>query len=209
MNTRKAIKGFLEDRAVEYDLSPLTIYGYDSHLRKVLAPLLELDMRGLSTEHLKATLTNHRKAVAPRTYGLRLAILKLFSRWAFHENLWPSDFAGAFRSRRPKADLPRFLDSSDEVMEMASRLDPLSPHDIRGRAMLLVSYAGALRPGEMIALQLKDFLPTHNPPAIHVRTLKRGNDRYVLLFPQAQQALEEYLALARDICRPSAIMGHI
>ena len=199
MILRDAIDHFLHDRAVLKDLRPITIYNYLGQLRNTLGPLRDYEMGDVSGEHIKATLSMHRRRVSQRTYSVRLGVLKLFSRWAHHEYLWPLDYLSTFYSRQPKQEFPRFLDTSADIMEMASRLDPLSCHDIRDRAMLLVSYAGALRPSELFNLRLQDYLPTHNPPAIHVKTLKRGHDRYVLLFPQAQQALDEYLSLSRDM----------
>ena len=199
MRMQRAVEVFVADRALEFSLAPKTAKLYQQTLMLMLAPVLKDEVPDINIEHLKVLLKAQRKSIKAGTYAVRLTIIKLFTRWLAREKMWPTDPLERYRPKREHRQMPRYIDSMEEILDMASRLDPTSPHAIRDRAMLLVSYSGALRPGEMYQLQMRDYLPSHNPPALHVKTLKRGDERYALLFPMAHQALEEYLRMARGV----------
>ena len=137
--------------------------------------------------------------MAPRTYLNRLCALKLFSKWSKDNDLWPRDYLEKYVLRAVSPDLPTYLDDPEQIMDLAALFNPTEPFEMRNRAMLLVSYSGAFRAGELFNLKLSDYLPHSDPPALNVRTLKRGNHRQAMLFPMAQQALEEYLGLSRSM----------
>ena len=199
MNVEQAIEVFAKDWSMERTLAWGTTRAYKTTLRGILRSTFKWPFEALENEAMKTLLAQRRGKVTPRTYQQDITTLRLFSRWATAEGHWPRDFLAKYAIPTVRRRLPTFLDSPEEVLEMASLLNPLSIHDMRDRAMLLVSYSGALRPQEMFNLRVGDYLPSYTPPALHIRTLKRGQPRYVMLIPIAHQALEEYLALARDL----------
>ena len=199
MTLADAIDLFVEAWGLERSLETVTIKQYRHQLRMMIRPLLDLPMRAIATEHLLPVISDFRKKVAVTTWASCLSPLRLLSRWAYEEGLWPQDYTRRFRGPVLPRRLPRFIENPQGVMDMAARLDPLTPFGIRDRAMLLTQYSGALRISELLALTRRDYLPSQEPPLLHVRSKKRENERYVILFPEAHTSVDHYLNIARPM----------
>ena len=90
---------------------------------------------------------------------------------------------------RPKRErkLPTVL-SLHEVHRLAGAVK-----DRKHRAILLLTYSGGLRLGEVVRLKIKDIDTDRN--LIHVRQAKGRKDRYTLLSKRAFEALSAYIKL--------------
>lgn len=90
----------------------------------------------------------------------------------------------------PMAKVPKRLPailSRDEIV----RLFDATP-DLRGRTVLMTTYAAGLRVSEVCALEVADIESAPDRMCLKVRQGKGGKDRYTLLPPQLLAALRRY-----------------
>ncbi len=87
---------------------------------------------------------------------------------------------------RPKKErkLPNIL-SRAEVLRLMDAIE-----NPKHRAIMLVTYSGGLRLGEVVRLRVEDVDPDRN--LIHIRQGKRRKDRYTMLSQFALEALRKY-----------------
>ena len=88
---------------------------------------------------------------------------------------------------RPKKErkLPNIL-SRAEVLRLLDAVE-----NPKHRAIMLVTYSGGLRLGEVVRLRVEDIDPDRN--LIHIRQGKRRKDRYTMLSQFALEALRTYV----------------
>ena len=63
-----------------------------------------------------------------------------------------------------------------EITAIVTAIDPSTPAGARDRALILLGYASALRPGELAALTLADLQPRPGGLLLHVRRSKTDQD---------------------------------
>ena len=199
MKLREAIEEWIVVRAVEADVGFLTIRGYRSNLRTIFKPFLDMDIQDVTVEHLNVATVSYKARLNPVSWPVRLSTCRLFSQWAVDSGLWSFNYYKRMRARKPSARLPLMLDTPEDVLAIAAHFDPLKIHDMRDRAMFLTQYDGALRAQELLDLRKTDFLPSRHPTEIHIKGIKREADRYVVIWEEATQAIEEYLSFARSM----------
>ena len=85
--------------------------------------------------------------------------------------------------------LPTFL-SGTEVERLLAAI-PTNKH----RAMVMLAYGAGLRVGEIARLEIGDI--DAKRMVLHIRTTKRGRERYVMLSPRLLEALRAYWKEAR------------
>lgn len=87
--------------------------------------------------------------------------------------------------------LPQIL-SRDEVARLIS-----SAQSLRGRTLLMTTYAAGLRVSEVCALQVADIESAPDRMCLKVRQGKGGQDRYTLLSPRLLDSLRLYWRVGR------------
>jgi integrase/recombinase XerD len=95
----------------------------------------------------------------------------------------------AIPPRRTPQPLPEIF-STQELQRLFAAAD--SPRD---RALLMTTYGGGLRIGEVVRLQIRDIDSERH--VLHVRRGKRDKDRYTLLSDRLLQELRAYWKSAR------------
>jgi integrase len=90
----------------------------------------------------------------------------------------------------PMAKVPQRLPQILSREEVARLID--SARTLRGRTLLMTTYAAGLRVSEVCALQVGDIESAADRMCLKVRQGKGGKDRYTLLSPHLLAALRTY-----------------
>jgi integrase/recombinase XerD len=121
----------------------------------------------------------------PRTLNVYASALRFFYRVTLKR---PEVVAEVANMRVPMR-LPRFL-SGSEIERLLAAI-PSRKH----QAILMLAYGAGLRVGEIQRLEAQDV--DAKRMVLHIRTTKRGRERYVMLSPRLLQALRAYWKEAR------------
>lgn len=127
------------------------------------------------------------------TVARRLSSIRSFFRYLCSEGLLEANAAVLISFPKAGKTLPKVL-SRDEVERLLDNPDVKLKTGLRDRAILELFYATGLRVSELAALDIKDI----DFPEREIRVLgKGGKERIVFFTAVADQALREYLAIAR------------
>ena len=164
--------------------------------RDVTKPILERYQRHLFY---------YRKAdgapLSPRTQAQRLIPIRGFFRWLARENFILSNPASDLELPRAQRRLPGAALTADEAEEVLAVPDVGDPIGLRGRVILEVLYATAIRRTELTRLGVWDV--DWARASLMIQLGKGGKDRVVPLGERAKAWLEAY----RDQVRPQLVTG--
>lgn len=135
----------------------------------------------------------HQRALSARSIERKLAALRAFFRYLQAREVTSGNPAQAVHAPRHEQQLPKVL-AQQEVEQLLTAPEGDSPLAVRDRAILELLYATGMRVGELTRLRLQDVDWAQN--AIQVLG-KGGKARMVLFGRAAQEALGEYLRVAR------------
>lgn len=192
---------FLDAMWAERGLASATLSSYRSDLADLAAFLqsLHASLPLAGADAIQAYLADLlRRDMAVRSVSRRLSSMRQYYRWLVkrgERNDDPTAQLGAPRAIRP---LPKALSEAqvEALLQPPSGDDPL---DLRDYAMLELLYACGLRVSELVELSLTQLSLRQGV----VRVLGKGNkERLVPLGESANQAVQQYLDIARPIlCR--------
>lgn len=199
MNIREAIAQYLEVRKVERRLQANSVKTIGAMLRRVFASVMEMDADHLSFDHVRIGLGAVEEGNA-HNYSVNLrSHLRPFCEWLHRDGITTDNMAKNIRQTRKRINLPRFIETPGEIINMVSHMDPFRPHDVRSRAAFLISYAAALRFCELQEMKVKDFLPSMNTGALNVHAMKDGLNSYAILPGFVTEQVQQYLTIARPL----------
>lgn len=95
----------------------------------------------------------------------------------------------------PMAKVPKRLPQILSRAEVARLID--AARTLRGRTLLMTTYAAGLRVSEVCALQVADIESAPDRMCLKVRQGKGGQDRYTLLSPRLLDTLRAYWRVSR------------
>ena len=95
----------------------------------------------------------------------------------------------------PMAKVPKRLPQILSRAEVARLID--AARTLRGRTLLMTTYAAGLRVSEVCALQVADIESATDRMCLKVRQGKGGQDRYTLLSPRLLDTLRAYWRVSR------------
>jgi integrase/recombinase XerD len=207
------IEEYLKHLEVDLSASPNTIAAYRNDLTQLYqylttvpshSPDVGLDeasgeFRGWSTVSrpriIGFIVALKEKGYASTTVARKIAAVKSFFHYLHARGIIAVDPTETLDTPRIDKTLPRGLSPAEVngLLEQVARRS--SPEDIRDNAMLRLLYATGLRVSELVALNLDDIdLSTG-----HVRCISRGGrERIIPIDADAVQALEDYIASARN-----------
>lgn len=154
------IDRFLEHLRIERNSSEHTVKAYAEDLfaaRDFLSHGGQLpSLEALTTRQIRAFLAHlHESGYATSTIGRRLSSVRSFCRYLCRQGALERNPTEGLRSPRAGKKLPMFMgDSQIEMLLNAPPADTVL--GIRDRAILETVYAGGLRVGELVALNLED-----------------------------------------------------
>jgi len=202
------IAAFAQALRVEENASPHTTRNYTSDLRQLRTFLLErrlclartgkeVDLRRLDADAVRSYLAwllrGHRRS----SVGRKLSALKSFCRFLRRRGILREDPTEGIATPRREKQLPVYL-TVDDVFRLLEAPARDRAVGLRDRALLEVAYSSGLRVSELVGLNWEDI----DPVAGIVRVRGKGNrERIVPLGSKALEALEEYRARARELCR--------
>ncbi|MEW5722719.1 MAG: tyrosine recombinase XerC [Thermodesulfobacteriota bacterium] len=133
----------------------------------------------------------------------KLAGLRTFFKFLVREGRLKANPALEVEAPRYPKKKPRFLDV-DQAFALVEAPDRETPVGLRDRAALELAYSSGLRVGELVGLDLEDL----DLAGGEVRVLgKGGKERVVPVGRKAREALEDYLAVRRQLASPKHPAG--
>lgn len=162
------------------------------HLTDVTLPVLERYQR-----HLYHYRTAQGRPLGWGTQRQRLAVLKVFFRWAVRARHALYNPASEIEIPPRPPRLPNVVLTPEEVEALMAAPDVSTPAGLRDRALLETLYSTGLRRMEASALKLADVHLTAG--VIRVREGKGGRDRVVPIGDRAAAWLEKYLCDVRPL----------
>jgi integrase/recombinase XerD len=199
----RVMSGFLDYLKVEKGLAPLTIAAYTTDIAQFadfLGPskrLLTTAQRNDVRDFIQQLFSN---SVDGRSVGRKLSALRHLYRHLLIDKKIDHDPTLNIDSPKQWKVLPKAL-ARDEIEKTLTGTPPVSDSKLgtaiaaRDRAMLEVFYAGALRVSEIINAKLEDLKLETGYMLVRG---KGDKERIVPLGKSAQDALAQYLGLARS-----------
>jgi integrase/recombinase XerC len=188
MESQQAYLDYLEN---ERGLSPRTRKAYKRDLDLFAGELDRLDISGpeaISEHVVRGFIARlHRQGLGPRSIQRVLSAIRGFYRWLMREGLAEHNPAAAVKAPRAPKKLPETLDA-DAVSRLLD-FEPVTPLEIRDKAMLELFYSSGLRLSELATLRW-DQIDTR---AGLIRVTGKGNKtRMVPVGSYAAKALEKW-----------------
>jgi len=201
---QRLVEGYCDHMAAE-NYSPVTIEGYQVHLRHFLGFLAGQE----DVENLAAVTgeTLHRyqmavhgerpkgRALTVSTHCGRLVAVRMFFRHLVRRGKLLGDPSAALKYPRKDNTLPRRVLTIREVERILNAPDVDTPSGLRDRAILEVLYSTGLRNAELRALNVEDVETRDNQ--VRVNQGKGRRDRVVPLGEVAAAYVVRYLADGR------------
>lgn len=194
-------RGFLEH---ERELSPRTVAAYTSDLAQLsdhvhsrrgentrLEDVEIGDIRSFLREQLK-------NGLGSRSMMRKISSTRAFFRYAARRRLIPEDPTVYLAQQIKRQSIPTVV-SEERIRNMMELPDTETFKGVRDRAILEFLYGTGVRLSEMLALNVRDFLPQGET----VRVIGKGNrERIVPFGGQARRALFEHWAsrFGRGVC---------
>lgn len=147
------------------------------------------------------------KPLAWGTQRQRLAVLKVFFRWAVRERHLLYNPASELQLPTKPPKLPHTVLTIEEVERLLSEPDVATPAGVRDRAILETLYSTAIRRMEIAGLKLADLHITAG--IVRVREGKGGRDRVVPIGARALGWLTKYLADVRPLLLAGDDPGYV
>lgn len=155
------IDRFLDHLRTERNSSEHTIKAYAEDLFAVRDFLMQTrgkipGVEQVATREIRGFLSNlHESGYAPTTIGRRLSSLRSFFRYLCRQGALDRNPTEGLRTPRTGKKLPRFMGA--EQIETLLNAPPADTFQgVRDRAILETCYAGGLRVGELVALNVED-----------------------------------------------------
>lgn len=193
------ISAFLRALEAERNASPHTLAAYGRDVRR-FARFLRAEgvatwaaVSPQVTRRYVADLTRHyaRAAVARH-----LSAVRTFFRHLYREDKAARNPLALVSTPKGARRLPKVL-TPDEVIAVLRAPDTSTAAGLRDRTLLEVLYATGMRVGELVSLRLPDLAGLGSPDGELRVTGKGRKERIVLLTAAAQDALRQYLRVAR------------
>ena len=165
-------------------LSQRTLDDYDTYTQRFITYLTDnkLDFTTSSIRVHLASLT-----VGQVTLGIRIKVLRTFSRWLTAEGYLESDPMAAIPNPRVPQRFPAVL--SDDDIRKLIQVAKKKPRDL---ALLLVLLDTGIRASECCNLTLEDI--DHDSKSLLIRNGKGGKSRYVFYSDITARSLKRWLA---------------
>lgn len=204
-----ALGDFAAHLASERDRSVHTVRAYRGDVTSLLDHLVRLgrrDLADLDLAALRSWLARQRsQGGSPATLARRASAARVFTAWARRTGRLPADpglHLAAPKGRRPLPPVLRARDAAELLDAVADDAAGGAPVALRDRALLELLYAGGLRVGELVALDLGDLDRRRRL----VRVLGKGRkERSVPYGVPADLALGAWLHSGRPaLARPAA-----
>jgi integrase/recombinase XerD len=192
------IREFLDFLIAEKGCSDNTVAAYRNDLTQFQEFLGPADHWSAVTRNnlISYILSLKEREYASATVARKVAAVKSFCHFLLRDGIIEDDPAADLDSPKVKKRLPQTLSPADVDRLLAIPAQQgNSPKALRDRALLEILYATGMRVSEIATLTLDDV----DLGACTVRCLGKGNkERVMPLYPQAIDALREYLEKGRN-----------
>lgn len=193
------IDDFLAWVELEKGRSKNTILGYENDVRQFAAYLVRykkvVDWLQVRPEHLEAFMAYlGKREYSSTSMARKLSAARGLARFLVRENLRKDDFSELASSPKLSRKLPQTLSPGD-LDRLLAAPDAETPHGLRDRALMELTYSSGLRVSEVCALTLQDV--NLREGFLRVVSGKGSKDRVVPVGGAAVRALEHYLVKAR------------
>jgi integrase/recombinase XerD len=197
---QEQIQSFLKFITVEKGYAQNTLSAYQNDLNQ-MAVYLRKDNPNLSWAEVTRENVNdyivHLRSMtySSTTVARKLAALKSFFHFLTIEQVVSENPAAMLDSPKVRKYLPKALSTQDVDRLLAEPAKDTSPKGQRDRAIMETLYATGMRVTELISLNVDDV----NLADGHIRCIGKGaKERIVPLYPQAMEALSNYVQNGRQ-----------
>lgn len=188
------INAYIEVCRVERQLSPHTVKSYTRQLQSIATNTKLIEWTELTPTIAKRILQQaHREGLSARSINLRLTVLRNFCRFLVHKKVLKANPLDAIHAVKQNKPLPKYLN----VDEMGSLLnfDGSDFLSVRDKCLFELMYGCGLRLAELTGLMLSDLLGDGT-----LKVTGKGNKQRILpIGSKAQEAIDEYLPLRKDL----------
>ncbi|RJQ54293.1 MAG: tyrosine recombinase XerC [Actinobacteria bacterium] len=192
----EALERFLAQLEIERNVSPNTLRAYRSDLQELLAYAARDGRRAEEVDHRflrRYIALLNTKRYSRRTVARKLSAARTFYRFLLAGGAIETNPASLLSAPRAERLLPKAL-KPEVVQALLSAPDPRRPLGQRDAAILETLYAGGLRVGELVGLDVGDA----DLRAGELTVMGKGSkERVVLVGSCAVNALARYLAEGR------------
>lgn len=192
-----ALVDFERTLRLEHSKSPHTVKAYVTDVRSLLEHLTRMSgqsIADLDLTVLRSWLAKSRTLGAARsTLSRRAASARAFTAYALARGLLQTDPGPQLVSPSAHRTLPEVL-TPQQAVDLVEQVEGDEPIALRDRAVLEILYAGGIRVGELVGLNLDSYDDSRTV----LRVLGKGSkERTVPIGAPARRALEAYLAEGR------------
>jgi integrase/recombinase XerC len=194
MKIDSAIEKFRDHLVHERELSPRTVAAYAADLALLSAHIHErrgeqVTLRDVAIGDIRSWLGDQtRKGLSGRSMMRRISSTRMFFRYAAKRHLVEDDPTLYLAQQIRRKSIPTIV-SEDRVRQMMDLPDTDTRKGLRDLAVLEFLYGTGVRLGEMIALDVGDFIPF----AETIRVVGKGDkERAVPFAGKAREALFDY-----------------
>lgn len=188
---------FLAQLEIERNVSPNTLRAYGADLRELLEYAARDGREPDAVDHRflrRYMALLNTKRYSRRTVARKLSAARTFYRYLLARGVVETNPASLLSAPRPDRLLPRAL-GVDAIAALLAAPDPSKPLGQRDAAILETLYAGGLRVGELVGLDLAGA----DLAAAELRVMGKGSkERVVLVGAKAVAALRRYLSDGRN-----------
>jgi integrase/recombinase XerD len=185
------IENFLEMLAAERASSVNTLSAYQLDLEALQEFVSPKNFISLTTQDIRLYLTFlQKKGYSARSINRKISSTKQFYQFLVSENLIEEDPTIELQLKKQPNILPKLL-QIEEINKLFTDKNN-SPDSIRLQCMLSILYSSGLRVSELVSLKLSNF---EKGKQIFIVKGKGNKERLAILNEQAQNSLEEYLAI--------------
>lgn len=194
MNLDAAIEKFRSHLAHERELSPRTVEAYVTDLSKLAAHLQSRDGGPVQVDGIDITdIRSHlgaemKRGLSGRSMMRKISSIRSFFRYLTGRRVIKEDPTMFLAQQIGRQSIPTVV-SEERIQQMMELPDCSTPKGRRDRAVLEFLYGTGVRLGEMLALDVGDFLPLGET----IRVKGKGNkERLVPFGGKAKETLFGY-----------------
>ena len=178
---------------VERQYSTNTIYAYIRDINEFITTL-DTDYINVSLNQIDQYIYFLKNSYKDSTVHRKVSSIRNFYKFLYINKTISINYWDNVKQRRKSVTLPKFLEYAD-IEKLLDSLTLDTPYETRNKAMFETLYATGVRVSELMKIKISNY----NSLESIIKIEGKGNkERIVILNESARNAIEEYIASARN-----------
>ncbi len=178
---------------VERQYSTNTIYAYIRDINEFITTL-DIDYINVSLNQIDQYIYFLKNSYKDSTVHRKVSSIRNFYKFLYINKTISINYWDNVKQRRKSVTLPKFLEYAD-IEKLLDSLTLDTPYETRNKAMFETLYATGVRVSELMKIKISNY----NSLESIIKIEGKGNkERIVILNESARNAIEEYIASARN-----------